>query len=82
MLLTEKKAEPGTTATAQQLLRVLRENAGQWLSRTEIAAAVDKKRLNPNDLRQLDWMAEAGIIEMRKTPIEGPISFQWEYRAT
>ena len=82
MVLTDDKPKAGQSPKAKELLRVLRENAGQWVKRSEIAATVDKNRLNPNDLRQLDWMADAGIIEMRKTPIEGPVSFQWEYRIT
>jgi hypothetical protein len=80
MLLTEKKAKPGTTGKAQELLRILRENAGQWMSRSDIAAAVEKTRLNPNDIRQLDMMADVGMIERRKSPVAGPVLFEWQYQ--
>ena len=68
------------TPKARLLLDALHSKAGCWLNRSKLASMVNKRRLNDNDVRQLNDMAEWDLIERRKVPIVSPIGYQWQYR--
>lgn len=71
------------TERALALLAVLRRTPGRWLDRNEIAAAEDKSRLNPNDIKQLQNLADAGYIEMKQDePDNDYLPYKWVYRVT
>lgn len=63
------------------LFSVLRGNAGQWMTRTELAAATGKTRLSPNDVHHLEDLAREGLIEARQETIKSPLGYEWQYRA-
>lgn len=50
------------TDRATELLTVLQANPGRH-SRAELAALLNKARLNPHELELLDRMADDGLIE-------------------
>lgn len=70
----------GLTGKALELLEVLQAHPGEWLTRSDIAPHVGKKRLNDNDHNQLDNLEAAGLIEKRQVPYPGITGKQWEYR--
>jgi DNA-binding response OmpR family regulator len=83
MLLTDDKPKVELTPKSKRALKVLQRHAGQWLSRSQIAEWLGKKRLNPNDIKNLDYMVAVGVIEVRKGDVSGVIvPYQWEYRYT
>ena len=77
-----EKAKPGTTRIARQLRRVLRTQPGRWWTHQDIASAIERKRLNPNHIAQLQNMSGAGLIDSRKVDAPGPLGYQWEYRVS
>lgn len=67
--------------TAQAILAMIQGQGGQWVSRSDIAKALDKKRLNGTDLAYLEIMALNGLIEEKKIDDSTPIGYQWMYKA-
>ena len=57
-------------------------NAGAvWLTRAQIARAIDKRRLTPYDINILRMLTERGLIEMSTQPTDAPGSdFAYIYR--
>ncbi len=67
---------------ANKFLIILRQYSGNdhWLSRSDIADLIGKKRLNPYEVAAIDLLAENGLIERTREQMPGPIGYQWKYR--
>lgn len=66
---------------ARRFLDVINANAGQWLTRRQIAGLVGKKRLNPYEIAALDLLTEQKLIDRQEVKVAGAIGFQYNYRA-
>ncbi len=66
---------------ATKLLELLRARRGDWLSRSQIADVLNKRRLNPAETALLEMLAVQGLIEVQRATDETPIGYHWEYRA-
>lgn len=64
----------------KQLLEALRPASGEWLSRSEIAGRLGKRRLNPTDIAILSMLAQVKKIEEREVPTNAPSGRRFEYR--
>lgn len=67
---------------AGRVMDVLKANRGVWMTRSQIAAAIGKDRLNPGETASLDMLAAQGKIEAQRVKDPTPIGYRWEYRAT
>ena len=61
------KQELILTRRASELLNALRSNGG-WLSRADLADQTGKNQLSPNDVKQLETLVSAGIVERSNRP--------------
>jgi len=77
MLMTEQHL----TEHAEKLLAVLRGAGGEWVNRSYIAGKLGRNKLYVWDTALLDRMVDMGLIEAEKRPREGPINFEYVYRA-
>jgi DNA-binding IclR family transcriptional regulator len=66
------------TERAEELLTAIRE-AGDWVTRSDIAEATGKNRLSPHDRQLLDTLADSGYIEREERP--AGISMKYVYKA-
>lgn len=66
---------------AEKLLTVLKARRGVWLSRSDIADVMQKKRLNPGETALLDMLAALGQIEVQRINDATPMGYHWEYRS-
>jgi hypothetical protein len=66
---------------AQQLIEVLRALGDGWHSRSEIAAYLQKSKLNPSETTALDLLASQGVIEGQLAQGSRPNVNQYLYRA-
>jgi DNA-binding IclR family transcriptional regulator len=69
------------TEKAQRILDAIQAEESEWITRSEIAAALGQPRLVPYDVRMLDRLVSANLLEEWKRPRDGVISFEWVYRA-
>lgn len=67
------------TAHANRLLDGLEKHRNQWLTRSEVAAAIGKKRLTPYDIDMLDLLAEKGRIRVEQEEGFSREGFRWIY---
>jgi len=66
------------TRRAGELLAALRSNGG-WLSRADLANDTGKNQLSPNDVKQLETLVSAGIVERSNRPSKSILA-EWIYR--
>ncbi len=64
------------------LLNVLKENHGEWLTRSEIARILDKRKLSSYDIAMLEILQEKGLIEIQHRDNRTPIGYEFVYRTT
>lgn len=64
------------------LLSVLKESAGEWLNRSDIARMLDKRKLSAYDIAMLEILQEKGLIEIQHRDNRTPIGYEFVYRAT
>lgn len=76
MLMTRKRL----TEQAERLLEIVQRANGQIVTRSDIAKAMDKTRLNVWDVKLLDDLIGEGYIVGEKKPIKSPIGYEWQYR--
>lgn len=69
------------TEQAQDLLEIIQAAAGGWLRRSDIARIQEKARLNVWDVKLLDRLQDAGLIEIQRRPFPGAVGYVWAYRA-
>lgn len=81
MLMTAMRPPTEVTPQGAKLLAALKDAGGVWLTRKAIAEAVGKKRLTPYDVALLELLVNQGDAEAEKRPHEGPITYEWVYRA-
>lgn len=68
------------TGLGEIILNILREVAPAWLTRSQIAAKLERNRLIPYDLAQLEYLISSGLIEVREAK-RGFAGKRFEYRA-
>lgn len=81
MLMIQETPPGELPRPAKRLLEGLQAAGGQWLSRSELAERIGRKRLFAYDVQLLAELIHQELIEARKRPREGFIPFEWEYRA-
>lgn len=64
------------------LLAVLRDSPGEWLTRSDIAKALEKRKLSPYDIAMLEFLQEKGLIEIQHRDNRTPIGYEFVYRMT
>lgn len=64
------------------LLSILKESPGEWLTRSDIARALDKRKLSPYDIAMLEILEDRGLIEIQHRGNRTPIGYEFVYRAT
>ncbi|MGQ9887295.1 MAG: hypothetical protein ACUVSX_02280 [Aggregatilineales bacterium] len=64
------------------LLSVLKESPGEWLTRSDIARALDKRKLSPYDIAMLEILQAKGLIEIQHRSNRTPIGYEFVYRTT
>lgn len=67
------------TAHADKLLNGLNRRRNQWLTRSDVAVLIGKKRLTPYDIDLLELMAEQGLIRVEKEDGYSREGFRWIY---
>lgn len=76
-----KYPEPASvTPRGQDILDALRAS-GEWMTRPQIAAAIQRPDLNKWDIGLLNKLVDDGLVESRKVERTTGIMFAWEYRA-
>lgn len=68
------------TGKARELLDLVRDGRGEWVTRPMLAAAVGKARLNPWDIGLLEKLAVGGHLEIGQREIDTPDGYEWVYR--
>lgn len=81
MLMIQETPPGELPRPAQKLLEGLQAAEGQWVSRSELAERIGRKRLFAYDVQLLADLIHRGLVESRKRPREGFIPYEWEYRA-
>lgn len=79
--MTNRNTPPALTPQAQQLLAIVQRAGGGWVNRSAIAAALEKPRLHVWHIALLDKLAGYDLIEKRKTQVQSPVGYEWQYRA-
>lgn len=64
----------------KQLLEALEPSPEQWLTRTQIALRLGKRRLNHADIAVLSMLAQMKRIEEREVATNAPSGRRFEYR--
>jgi hypothetical protein len=75
------REKPRITPQAERLFNILQAAGGEWMSRRDIARALDRRKLAPYDIGMLDTLQAAGLIDCGKRPNQTPIGYEWVYRA-
>ena len=75
------RKKPRLTPQAARLLRILQGGGGVWMSRRDIAHALNRRKLAPYDIGMLDSLQAAGLIDCGRRTNQTPIGYEWVYRA-
>ena len=62
------------------LLNVLKDSPGEWLTRSEIARMLDKRKLSAYDIAMLEILQEKELIEIKHRDNRTPIGYEFVYR--
>lgn len=65
-----------------RLLNVLKDSQGEWLTRSSIARALEKRKLSPYDIAMLEVLQERGLVEIQHRDNRTPIGYEFVYRVT
>jgi len=74
-----------TSRLSQQsdvLLNVLKEVSNEWVTRSEIAKMLEKRKLSSYDIAMLEFLQEKGLVEIKHRDNRTPIGYEFVYRAT
>jgi predicted transcriptional regulator len=74
-----------TSRLSQQsdvLLNVLREASSEWVTRSELARMLEKRKLSSYDIAMLEFLQEKGLVEIQHRDNRTPIGYEFVYRAT
>ena len=64
------------------LLSALKEKPGEWVTRSEIARILDKRKLSSYDIAMLEILQEKGLIDIQHRDNRTPIGYEFVYRTT
>lgn len=64
------------------LMNILRVTPGEWLTRSDIAKALKKRRLSSYDIAMLEILHEKGLIEIELRDNRTPIGYEFVYRTS
>jgi hypothetical protein len=64
------------------LLNVLSESPDDWLTRSDIARMLDKRKLSSYDIAMLEILQEKGLVEIQHRDNRTPIGYEFVYRIT
>lgn len=64
------------------LLSVLRDASGDWVTRSEIAKMLEKRKLSSYDIAMLEFLQEKGLVEIKHRDNRTPIGYEFVYRIT
>ncbi len=64
------------------LLSVLRDASGEWLTRSDIAKLLEKRKLSSYDIAMLEFLQEKGLVEITHRDNRTPIGYEFVYRIT
>ena len=64
------------------LLSVLSELPGEWLTRSDIARMLEKRKLSSYDIAMLEILQEKGLVEIEHRDNRTPIGYEFVYRIT
>ncbi|MAS37349.1 MAG: hypothetical protein CL610_25330 [Anaerolineaceae bacterium] len=67
---------------SDMLLRVLKETPEDWLTRSDIARLLEKRKLSSYDIAMLEVLQEKGLIEIEHRDNRTPIGYEFVYRIT
>ncbi len=62
------------------LLNVLKNAPGEWFTRSDIAKALEKKKLSSYDIAMLEVLELQGAIEIQHRENRTPIGYEFVYR--
>jgi predicted transcriptional regulator len=62
------------------LMDILRRKPGEWVTRSDIAKALDKRRLSSYDIAMLEILHNKGMIEIELRDNRTPIGYEFVYR--
>lgn len=62
------------------LLEILKAAEGEWLTRSDIARALEKRKLSPYDIAMLEILQEKGVVEIQHRDNRTPIGYEFVYR--
>jgi hypothetical protein len=61
-------------------MNILRSADGEWVTRSDIARALEKRKLSPYDIAMLEILQEKGLIEIQHRDNRTPIGYECVYR--
>lgn len=76
-----QKSPERLTDHGKKILSRLRATAPNWMSRTQLAESIGKKRLTQYDVAVLELLTKMELIEANQKEGKGREGFNWEYRA-
>lgn len=79
-MLTPATSQYELTEQAHKILALLRGVDG-WLSRKTLSRLLQRNTLNPNDIRLLNELADAGLVEIKTRPSARKHMLEYLYRA-
>ncbi len=62
------------------LLHVLRGSPGEWFTRSDIAKALEKRKLSSYDIAMLEVLESQGVVEIQHRENRTPIGYEFVYR--
>jgi hypothetical protein len=64
------------------ILNVLKEASSEWVTRSELARMLEKRKLSSYDIAMLEFLQEKGLVEIQHRDNRTPIGYEFVYRAT
>lgn len=62
------------------LMSILQRKPGEWVTRSDIAKALEKRRLSSYDIAMLEILHNKGMIEIELRDNRTPIGYEFVYR--
>ncbi len=81
-LLIVEKITSRLSQQSDVLLNVLKDAPNEWITRSEIARMLEKRKLSSYDIAMLEFLQEKGLVEIKHRDNRTPIGYEFVYRAT
>jgi hypothetical protein len=65
---------------SSRLFDVMKESPDRWFNRSELAKAIDKRKLSAYDIAMLEILQARGLIQIEFRDNRTPIGFEFVYR--